>query len=239
MNSAIVIEMQFFLVSILSGCILIFVYDILRIFRRVIKHNGFITGIEDLIYWVISSLFIFVMMYQQNDGIIRFFSILGMLIGMLLYHKLLSELFVAVTLKIIHILISPIIFVINWVKKILSFIYKRISKVINCVLLRLKKLILSVKIEIIKKKQKRNEAKAIKREQLDMQKAQIRKEKELRREQQGKQRKKTVKNQHQADQMELVKEQQDEPRASNLLPMNKQKDQQLIKVEKTAKKAKI
>lgn len=235
MNSAIAIEMQFFLVSILSGCILIFAYDILRIFRRLVKHNELVTGIEDLIYWVLSSLFIFIMLYQQNDGIIRFFSILGMLIGMLIYHKLLSELFVSGTLKIIHILFSPIIFVINWVKKILLIIYKQVSKVVNRLLLRLKKLLLSVKIEIIKKKQKKNEAKAIKREKIDAGKAQIRKEKELRKEQQAKKRKKTVKKQHQTDQIKQVKEHQDESGATNLLPINRQNDHQLIKVNKTSK----
>jgi spore cortex biosynthesis protein YabQ len=155
MNKAIAIEMQFFLVSILWGAIILFVYDLLRIFRRLVKHNEFFIAIEDLIFWVLASLFIFIMMYQQNNGIIRGFSIMGMGIGMVLYHFALSELFVSLVTKLIHILLKPLKILYQKLRKLLSFLLGKGKKVIKFLLLRLKKTIASVKIALDKKKQKR------------------------------------------------------------------------------------
>jgi hypothetical protein len=63
MNPAISVELHFFLTSILWGVILLVAYDVLRIFRRLIKHDAFFIALEDLIFWVVASLFIFAMIY--------------------------------------------------------------------------------------------------------------------------------------------------------------------------------
>ena len=85
------LELRLFLSSIVWGVILIVFYDCLRIFRRVVKHNKFWVGFEDVIYWTISAILIFLMMYQMNDGAIRGFAIIGILIGMVLYHYSISN----------------------------------------------------------------------------------------------------------------------------------------------------
>lgn len=189
MNKAIAVEMQFFLISILAGVIIIFVYDIIRIFRRLIKHNNIFIAIEDLIFWVLSSLFIFIMMYQENDGVIRAFSIIGMIIGMVLYHFLISNIFITVSLKIIKFLFSPIVFVINWVKRILKFILRKVNGITHILLLRLKKIILSVKIVIINKKQKRKQKRDKLKQEKRAKQAEARKQKEMN----SKKQKKTLK----------------------------------------------
>ena len=108
MNDAIMVELRFFGTSVLWGVILLILYDLLRIFRRVIIHNGFFVAFEDLIYWVVSGLLIFHMMYQQNNGIIRGFAILAMLIGMTLYHSVFSELFVNIISTLLNEIINLI-----------------------------------------------------------------------------------------------------------------------------------
>ncbi len=154
MNHAISVELQFFLVSVLWGAILLFVYDILRIIRRLIKHDTFFVALEDLIFWVCASLFIFAMMYQENDGIIRGFSVMGMAIGMLLYHYLLSDFFITITTKFIQLLISPVVFVMNKMKKIIKFMISKGKTASNFLLRRLKKWAESVKITLNKRRQK-------------------------------------------------------------------------------------
>ena len=154
MNKAITVELQFFLISILWGAIILFVYDGFRIIRRLIKHNGFFLAVEDLIFWVVASVFIFAMIYHENNGIIRGFSVMGMSIGMVLYHFIFSELFVNAITKLIKILLSPIAVAIKWVKKGLHFVYLKIKKASKFILLQLKKITKSVKIALDKRKQK-------------------------------------------------------------------------------------
>lgn len=131
MNEAIIVELEFFVVSILWGGIIIAFYDCLRIIRKVIKHNGFFIALEDVLYWVVSSLLIFNMMYKQNNGIIRTFSILAMFIGMMLYYNLLSEL-----------LVEKISFILIKIKKIV----KKLKKVAYIKIKRLKNKVKSSKI---------------------------------------------------------------------------------------------
>ncbi|MDF2539492.1 MAG: hypothetical protein K0S76_2513 [Herbinix sp.] len=155
MNKAITIELQFFLISILWGAIILLVYDVFRILRRLIKHNWFFVAIEDLLFWVVSSVFIFAMMYQENNGIIRGFSVMGMGIGMVLYHYILSELLISAVTKLIYTLFRPFIFVVNKIKGFLGYVKKKLKKLFGFLLLRLKRKMKSVKMVLNERQKKR------------------------------------------------------------------------------------
>ncbi len=157
MNKAINIELQFFMISILWGAILLFAYDLIRILRRVIKHNGFFLALEDLIFWVVSSVFIFAMMYKENNGIIRGFSVAGMGIGMVLYHYILSDWFVGFVTKLINLLLWPIRRVLKKIERIVHFLYVRVKKLENNLLLRLKKNVKSIKMLMEERKHKKEQ----------------------------------------------------------------------------------
>lgn len=153
MNQALSIELSFFLISVLCGAILLLVYDIFRILRRIIKHNGGFVALEDLLFWVGASLFIFVMLFKENDGIIRGFAIIGMTAGMLLYHYILSDIIVNLVTKLIQTLFRPFAIVLRKIKSFLAFIWKWAKRAINFVTRRLKKWTKSVRISVNKKKQ--------------------------------------------------------------------------------------
>ena len=76
--------------SFLTGMALLFVYDLLRILRRLISHKSWVTGAEDLLFWALSAVALFAMLYRENSGYIRGFAIGGVLAGMLAYNLLLS-----------------------------------------------------------------------------------------------------------------------------------------------------
>ncbi|NLK27498.1 MAG: hypothetical protein GX306_04035 [Clostridiales bacterium] len=164
MNHAITIELEFFLVSILWGAIILLSYDGLRILRRLIKHNGFLLALEDLIFWVATSVFIFSMIYTENNGIIRGFSIMGMAIGMVLYHYLISEWLVTMITKIIEALLSPIRFVLKKLGQFLRFLMAKGKKFSKLFLSQLKKILKSVRMALNKKKEKRLAKKRIRKE---------------------------------------------------------------------------
>ena len=111
-------ENLFLFHALLMGIFITFVYDLLRIFRRVAPHNGFFVSAEDLLFWIYCGGEVFLLMYRESNGTLRWFAVLGALAGMLLYKKLVSPLFVkymslglnrllGIVGKVIHILCRP------------------------------------------------------------------------------------------------------------------------------------
>lgn len=90
MSEVIQNETFFFLTSVATGVLLVFAYDLLRIWRRIMRHGTFLTGLEDFLYWSACSLVIFGMIYEKNNGAIRGFAIAGIILGVLLYHDSVS-----------------------------------------------------------------------------------------------------------------------------------------------------
>ncbi len=151
MNPSITVELQFFLISILWGGILLLSYDVLRILRRMIPHDGFFIALEDFFFWVFASLFIFAMIYRVNDGVIRGFSALGVVLGGVLYHYSISDFLVRIISVLLHIIIKYLRILLTplklLVRKLLKFL-----KLINKLLFRLKNKMKSVKITLLIKK---------------------------------------------------------------------------------------
>lgn len=87
-------------VSILIGGALFLLYDILRIFRRIVPHGNFWIGMEDFVYWICCTAVVFVMLYRENDGMVRGFSIGGIVLGMLLYYLLLSRFVIRINVMV-------------------------------------------------------------------------------------------------------------------------------------------
>ncbi|MCM1539924.1 MAG: spore cortex biosynthesis protein YabQ [Blautia sp.] len=87
-------ENEFLFHALLMGIFITFVYDILRILRRAVPHNGFLVSLEDLGFWIFCAEKVFLMMYHESDGNLRWFAVIGALVGMFLYKKLVSPWFV-------------------------------------------------------------------------------------------------------------------------------------------------
>lgn len=91
MVSSVYWEWSLLLQAIKLGVKLTFVYDGIRIFRILIKHKNIVVSIEDIFFWMYSAVIIFEMQLEQSDGVLRGFCVLGMLLGMYLYSKILGE----------------------------------------------------------------------------------------------------------------------------------------------------
>lgn len=74
-------ELVIFLVSVITGIMLRLVYRSISIFRQLVEHSLFIIGIEDMIFWLIAALYVFVQIYHTSDGSIRWYFILGLVFG--------------------------------------------------------------------------------------------------------------------------------------------------------------
>ncbi|NLO10571.1 MAG: hypothetical protein GX129_12010 [Clostridiales bacterium] len=155
MNQGITIELQFFMISILWGALVLLAYDHLRIIRRIIRHNVVAVAIQDLIFWVIASVFIFAMIYVKNNGTIRGFSVMGMVIGMVAYHYILSDWIVKLISSLILLILRPFSLAIAFIGKGLVILKNKAKILNNKIYSRLKSRAKSVKISLNNRRLKR------------------------------------------------------------------------------------
>lgn len=87
-------ELLLFVHSLWSGVVVAVAYDLFRIFRNVCRHSSFWIGVEDLLYWCGCGIYLFAQMYQENDGIIRFYVLGGVALGIAMYHWSISGILV-------------------------------------------------------------------------------------------------------------------------------------------------
>jgi len=91
MSPGILKELQFFGLAVLRGVLILVLYDIIRIIRRVMPHGIWIVTVEDIAYWIATALLVFQLLYQENDGAVRGYALLAVAVGMLLYHQTVSN----------------------------------------------------------------------------------------------------------------------------------------------------
>lgn len=97
MSGQIAEEGLFLLHSFLLGILITLMYDLFRILRRIVPHGIFLISLEDLIFWILATVGIFYLLLLENNGMFRWFAVIGSGAGMLLYRKTLSGPFVALT----------------------------------------------------------------------------------------------------------------------------------------------
>ena len=91
-------EFRFLLWCLCCGAMLGAVYRVLTVFRRLVRHNGFFVAVEDVLYWFMSAFLMFAVILIANDGAARWFSIAGMIVGMVIVSCILKYMEKGVTI---------------------------------------------------------------------------------------------------------------------------------------------
>jgi len=141
-------EVFFFLISALCGMGLVFVYDVLRIIRRLFWHGTIWIGVEDICYWIFCTVVVFLLLYQGNDGRVRGFAFLGIALGGAVYGWLLSRFVVKICVKVFGSILNFLGKVLGTLgkpfvkngKKILLFFRKQLKKLYKAIKMGLCKL---------------------------------------------------------------------------------------------------
>jgi spore cortex biosynthesis protein YabQ len=128
-----------FLTTVLIGFFIGFVYDLFRVLRRIVRHANLLTSLEDVLYWLFVSLFMFYVMLDRNYGEIRFFTIFGAFLGMILYFCTISKLFMAVSMTIVMFIKRVCLVLFTIVMTPFRLIYKLLEKPIFLCKKRIKK----------------------------------------------------------------------------------------------------
>lgn len=153
-SAAILKETDILLKALGLGVVLIFVYDILRIGRKLIPHGAWWIGLEDFLFWLGSAVAIFAMMYRENDGYLRGFSVGGVVVGMLIYSFTLSPFVVKgsvfVLEKVFYLLTRPLVWIVRLLLRPVGAAGRCVRKIARFFKKRLKKLWKTVKIGLCK-----------------------------------------------------------------------------------------
>ena len=84
-------ELSAFLQAALAGNLVYLVYMAIRVFRRILKHNLFWISIEDAVFWIVIGFYLFLEIYKTSNGKIRWYFVLGVLVGGILTHHIISK----------------------------------------------------------------------------------------------------------------------------------------------------
>ncbi len=153
MSQSIWQELDFLLHALLLGVMITVLYDTLRILRRIIKHGNIWIALEDMGFWIVCSICIFGMLMEENNGVLRWFAVLGSLLGMIVYKTTVSGPYVKYTtlviqwilqwlLKLVYLLLRPICFVLKksylFVRRLYRWMRQKIHIVKNALTARAK-----------------------------------------------------------------------------------------------------
>ena len=74
-----------FLIFTLNGILIGFLFDIFRILRKSFKTNDIMTYIEDILFWILAGAIMLFSMCKFCDGELRGFTIIGIILGAIIY----------------------------------------------------------------------------------------------------------------------------------------------------------
>lgn len=97
-----------FLVFSLTGVIIGVLFDFFRILRRAIKTSNLITYIEDILFWILTGILILYNIWYFNNGEIRVYMFLGIILGVLIYMSTLSSIVIKIFSKLLKIIIKTL-----------------------------------------------------------------------------------------------------------------------------------
>ena len=114
-----------FIVFTIVGIIIGVLFDIFRIPRKSFKTKDIVTYIEDILFWILTGIIILFSMYKFSNGELRFFMIIGIIMGTLMYMITFSRYVIKISVFIIKIIKTIIVYPVKVVEKILKKIIIR------------------------------------------------------------------------------------------------------------------
>ena len=96
-------ELVFFMRSFLLGFLMRLGYEPIIFFRRVFRQPKLLLDVQDVLFWTFGSFLMFGLLFRENNGTPRLFSLIGIAAGMALYQlgpaKLTGSLFCKIRKK--------------------------------------------------------------------------------------------------------------------------------------------
>lgn len=103
------------IIFMITGILIGILFDIFRILRKSFKTPDFMTIVEDVIFWILVGGILLFTIFTFNDGEIRNYIFIGLIIGLVIYISTISKYFIKISVKILV-----------TIKNILYFPFKKI-----------------------------------------------------------------------------------------------------------------
>lgn len=101
MITSLINQMRLIAFSLLAGVITGVFFDIYRLIRGFENPNKLLTVIQDLLFWVLTSIVVFVFLMYTNEGYVNFYVYVCLIVGVYLYLRQLSKGFINVQYKLL------------------------------------------------------------------------------------------------------------------------------------------
>lgn len=96
MITSLINQVRLITFSLLSGILTGVFFDIYRLIRGFENPNKLLTIIQDFLFWTLTSIVIFIFLMYTNEGYINFYVYVCLIVGVYLYSKVLSRVFINV-----------------------------------------------------------------------------------------------------------------------------------------------
>ena len=124
-------QVYLFIIFVIDGFIVGLLFDFFRILRKSFNTKDFIIYIQDILFWIFTGILVLYTMYKYSDGELRFFMIIGIILGFMLYILTISKYIIKVSVIILNILKKIIVFIVNILTYPFKFIIFIIKKFLN------------------------------------------------------------------------------------------------------------
>ena len=121
-------QLQLFFIFLINGLLIGLLFDFFRILRKAIKTADFITYIEDALFWILTGFIILYSIFTYNNGEIRLFMFLAIILGILIYLVFISKMILSISIGIINVIKKILGTIFNIIKIPFQFLMKWIKK---------------------------------------------------------------------------------------------------------------
>lgn len=139
MNQMVTEQSLLFLTAIQIGVFMGVLFDLVRIFRKLIKHPNFLVQVEDMLYWVVCGFVGFYMLYICNYADVRPYIFIGIVLGGIFYFATFSIIFMKIATivifyvkafirKLIKLLLIPLKGILHMIQIPLRYIMKQCTQ---------------------------------------------------------------------------------------------------------------
>lgn len=132
-------QANLFLIFTTDGILIGLLFDIFRILRKSFKTADIVTYIEDTIFWVLTGTIILYSIFTFNNGEIRLFMFIGILLGISFYLLLFSKYVIKVSVTIINAIKNAVAGIYKVLITPIMFIYRIIEKPIKIIVINTRK----------------------------------------------------------------------------------------------------
>lgn len=91
MSAFVINQTYVFFIFILCGIFIALIFDVFRILRKSFKTPDIITYIEDVVFWLLTCIILAYAIFRYNNGEIRAYIFIGLIIGLIIYLLLISK----------------------------------------------------------------------------------------------------------------------------------------------------